>query len=43
MPRPAYNVSQLHEGLKKLNIKPQIKFLPEDFDEFTNGGYLFPV
>jgi hypothetical protein len=29
---------QLHEGFKKLNLKPSINFSPEDFDEFTNFG-----
>jgi hypothetical protein len=30
---------QLHEGLKKLNVYPQINFLPEDFEDFSNNGY----
>jgi hypothetical protein len=35
----AFQVTKkLHEGLKKLNVSPQINFLPEDFDDFTNNG-----
>ncbi len=30
---------QLHDGFKKLNLKPAINFSPEDYDEFTNSGY----
>ncbi len=29
---------QLHEGFRKLNLKPAINFSPEDYDEFTNFG-----
>ena len=29
---------QLHDGFKKLNLKPAINFSPEDYDEFTNCG-----
>ncbi len=29
---------QLHDGFKKLNLKPAINFSPEDYDEFTNFG-----
>ena len=28
---------QLHDGLKKLNVRPAILLLPEDFDEITNN------
>ena len=28
---------QLHDGLKKLNVKPTIMLLPEDYDEITNN------
>ena len=30
--------TQLHEGFKKLNLKPSITFSREDFDEFTCHG-----
>jgi hypothetical protein len=30
--------NQLHDGFKKLNLKPAINFSPEDYDEFTNSG-----
>jgi hypothetical protein len=29
---------QLHEGFKKLSVKPTIFFSREDFDDFTNNG-----
>jgi hypothetical protein len=29
---------QLHEGLRKLSLRPPINFSPEDFDELTNFG-----
>jgi hypothetical protein len=32
---------QLHEGLKKLRLRPSIFFSREDFDDFTCGGCKF--
>ncbi len=29
---------QLHDGFKKLNVRPSIELSPEDFDEFSCNG-----
>ena len=34
---------QLHEGFKKLSLKPTINFSREDFDEFINYGLLYYI
>ena len=34
-----YNFFQLHEGFKKLNLRPGILFSPIDFDDFTCGRF----
>lgn len=33
--------TQLSEGLKKINLKKLIHFTPEDFEEFTDGMWVF--
>ena len=34
---------QLHEGFKKLSLKPTINFSREDFDEFINYGLSYYI
>jgi hypothetical protein len=29
---------QLHDGFKKLHVRPSIELSPEDFDEFAGNG-----
>jgi hypothetical protein len=31
-------VMQLHDGLKKLHVRPSIELSPEDFDDFAGNG-----
>jgi hypothetical protein len=34
---------QLHDGLKKLNVRPRVLLLPEDYDEITNSRPVVPM